>query len=127
MLALLAGSMPPTMPSSVTAAAQLFHRGVHVLQRQQRDAHEAGVDLAVGGVEPVVVAAADGCRPVRVLDHADAQPGGGVEDGVVEADLVEEALPGVDVDNAFPALLPACQCAGRAALEAVQRGEERVV
>ena len=109
------------------AAAQLLHGGVDVLQGEQGDAYEAGVDLAVGGVEPAVVAAADGHSPVRVLDHADAQPRGGVEDGVVEADLVEEPLPGADVDDALPALVSARRRAERSALEAVQRGEERVV
>ena len=109
------------------AAAQLARCGVNVLQRQQRDSGEAGVHPAVGGGEPVVVALADGDRPLGVLDHSDAESGGGVEDGAVDADVVEEAAPGDGVYDALPPLLRARLRAGRAALEAVERGEEGVV
>ena len=76
------------------AAPEFLHGFVHVLRGQEGNAYEPRIDLAVGCIEPVVVAAADRRCPERVLNHADAEAGGGVEDGVLQADLVEEALPG---------------------------------
>ena len=75
------------------APAQLRHRGVDVLHRQQRHALEP-VRLAPEAiVQPVVVGLGHRHRPALVADLAVEQRVAGVEDGLVDLRLVEEAQP----------------------------------
>ena len=75
-------------------------------------------------MEPVVVGTAEQHGPVGVLDHADRQTGGRIEDGGLDARLVHEAEP------LFGADVAGVQARSRAEdvpLIAVERGEEREV
>ena len=106
------------------ATPQLLDGLVHVLQRQQRYSLEPRAPAGVAVVEPVVVGAAERHCPVGVLDHADRQTGGRIEDGRLDTCLVHETEPFLGADVAR---VTAGDGPEEVALVAVQRGEEREV
>ena len=74
-------------------APKLLHRLRHVLHGDEPHRVQAVAHLAVGGVDVVVEALADGDGIVRVLDDADGEPLGGEHDRLVDLGAFEEGDP----------------------------------
>ncbi len=73
--------------------AQLDHRFVNVLQRQERHAFQARALLQVAIMQPIVVRPRDQAGPIGMADVADAQPFGRIEHGKFEIRHLDKLQP----------------------------------
>ena len=116
------GQHRPLEAPLADGAAQLLHRGLGDLQRQQGHAAQAGIGGHEGVVEPVVVGPAQGHSHLGVVDPARGQARGGIQHGPLDPDLVEELPP-----LGGPHLALAVEAGRRVAeagVDVVQRGEQ---